>query len=175
MAPESFLVGALTDLISDLNRRRVQYALAGGWAFSALVEPRATTDIDLLILIEQPSREAIGDLLTPVFPSLIVHATPMIFGDISIWRTVGIRQDMEVIVDLLLADSEFLRHVLARRHRVPFGALQVPMVTLEDLILLKHVAGRLQDLADLAKIREREAELQVDWSYVEQWKAKLGL
>ena len=82
---------------------------------------------------------------------------------------------MEVIVDLLLADSKFLRHVLVRRHTVPFRDLLVPMLMLEDLILLKMLAGRLQDLADLAKIREREVALHVDWSYVEQWKAKLGL
>jgi hypothetical protein len=169
MASESFLVAALSDLISDLNRRGVEYALAGGWAYSALVEPRATTDIALLMLIENPSRETIRDLLSPLFLSLVIHPAPMIFRGVSIWRTVGLRQDMEVIVDLLLADSKFLRHT------VPFRDLLVPMLMLEDLILLKMLAGRLQDLADLAKIREREVDLHVDWSYVEQWKAKLGL
>jgi hypothetical protein len=175
MASESFLIAALSDLISDLNRRGVEYALAGGWAYSALVEPRATTDIALLMLIENPSRETIRDLLSPLFLSFVIHPAPMIFRGVSIWRTVGLRQYMEVIVDLLLADSKFLRHVLARRHTVPFRDLLVPMLMLEDLILLKMLAGRLQDLADLAKIREREVDLHVHWSYVEQWKAKLGL
>ena len=45
MASESILVQALSDLITDFNSRGVAYALAGGWAYSALVEPRATTDI----------------------------------------------------------------------------------------------------------------------------------
>jgi hypothetical protein len=175
MAAESFLAAALSDLISDLNRRGVPYALAGGWAYSALVEPRATTDIDLLMLIEHPSREAIRELLSTVFTSLVVHPTPMRFRGVSIWRTVGIRQNMEVIVDLLLTDSEFLRHVLARRHTVHFRDLSVPILMLEDLILLKMLAGRLQDQADLAKIREREVDLHVDWAYVDRWKAELGL
>ncbi|MBS0154271.1 MAG: hypothetical protein JSS38_06745 [Nitrospira sp.] len=57
MAAESFLAQSLSTLITDFNRGGIQYALAGGWAHSALVEPRATTDIDILLLMEQPSRD----------------------------------------------------------------------------------------------------------------------
>ena len=142
MAAESFLVQALSTLISDFNRHGLEYALAGGWAFSALVEPRATTDIDLLILIEQPSREGIQSLFSALFDSTVVHPAPMVFRGISIWRTVGIRGDQEVVVDLLLTDSEYLRTALARRRMVLFGTLQVPILTIEDLILLKTLLGR---------------------------------
>ena len=76
---------------------------------------------------------------------------------------------------LLLADSAFLRTALGRRQTVTFGASAVPILTLEDLILLKMLAGRLQDRADLEKIEARKAELSVDWAYVEGWKSKLGL
>lgn len=175
MAAESFLVQTLSTLIEDFNRRGLNYALAGGWAYSALVEPRATTDIDLLMLIEQPSREGIHSLLSPQFDSTVVHPAPMVFQGISIWRCVGIRGDQEVVVDLLLADSAYLRTALTRRRMVAFGSLQVPILTLEDLILLKTLAGRLQDQADLEKIRARQVELHVDWAYVEGWKTKLGL
>ncbi len=175
MAAESFLVQTLSTLIDEFNRRGLNYALAGGWAYSALVEPRATTDIDLLMLIEQPSREGIHSLLSPQFDSTVVHPAPMVFQGISIWRCVGIRGDQEVIVDLLLADSVYLRTALTRRRIVAFGSLQVPILTLEDLILLKTLAGRLQDQADLEKIRDRQVELHVDWAYVEGWKTTLGL
>jgi len=43
MAAESFLVRALSTLIAEFNRRDLHYALAGGWAYSALVEPRRTS------------------------------------------------------------------------------------------------------------------------------------
>ena len=175
MAAESFLVRALSSLIDDFNRRGLNYALAGGWAYSALVEPRATTDIDLLMLIEQPSREGIHSLLSPQFDSTVVHPAPMVFQGISIWRTVGIRDDQEVVVDLILADSEYLRTALVRRRLVAFGSLQLPILTVEDLIVLKTLAGRLQDQADLEKIRARQDELRVDWDYVGEWKIKLDL
>lgn len=175
MAKESFLAGSLADLAAQLNRRRVEYALAGGWAYSALVEPRATTDIDLLIFVETPSPDAIQSLLSPIFSSLVVHAAPMRFRGVSIWRAVGIRHDREVVVDLLLADSPFLRTALGRRQTVTFGDSQVAILTVEDLMLLKMLAGRLQDRADLEKIEARKADLAVDWAYIEDWKAKLGL
>lgn len=97
------------------------------------------------------------------------------FQGISIWRTVGIRDDQEVVVDFILADSEYLWTALARRRLVAFGSLQVPILTVEDLIVLKTLAGRLQDQADLEKIRARQDELGVDWDYVERWKTKLEL
>ena len=175
MAAESFLVQALSTLIAEFNRRGLNYALAGGWAYSALVEPRATTDIDLLMLVEQPSREGIHFLLSSLFDSTVVHPAPMVFHGISIWRSVGIRSDQEVVIDLLLADSDYLKTALSRRRTVALGELNVPILAIEDLIVLKTLAGRLQDQADLEKIRARQDELHVDWSYVEGWKIKLDL
>lgn len=174
MAAESFLVQALSALIADFNRRGIEYALTGGWAFSALVEPRATTDIDLLILIEQPSREGIQSLLAPLFDSTVVHPAPMPFRGISIWRIGGIRNHQEVIVDLLLTDSEYLRTALARCQTIQFDQLQVPILTIEDLILLKTMAARLQDQADLQKIHARRDELQVV-RVMSRGEIKLGL
>ncbi len=173
MAAESFLVQALSALIADFNRGGLHYALAGGWAYSALVEPRATTDIDLLMLIEQPTREGIQSLFSSQFDSTLVHPAPMVFQGISIWRCVGIRGGQDVVVDLLLADSDYLKTALSRRRMVIFGELNVPILAIEDLIVLKTLAGRLQDQADLEKIRARQDELHVDWTYVEEWKTKL--
>ena len=175
MAAEPILVRAFSDLITDFNRRGVTYALADGWAYSALVEPRATTDIDLLILLEPPSREQVQALVSTLFDSTIIHPAPMVFQGISIWRIVGIRHEQEVVIDFLLADSAYLRTALERRHTVPFGGLQIPMLSIEDLVILKMVAGRLQDRADLEKIRARQSDLHIDWTYVDQWKTTLGL
>lgn len=175
MAAEPILIQALSDLIAEFNRRGVAYALAGGWAYSALVEPRATTDIDLLILLDQPSRDTLQSLVSPLFDSTVIHPAPMVFRGLSIWRIVGIRRGQEILVDLLLADSEYLRTALGRARTVIFGSAPVPVLAIEDLIVLKTLASRLQDRADLEKIHMREADLHIDWTYVEKWKAVLGL
>lgn len=87
----------------------------------------------------------------------------------------GDAQNQEVVIDLLLADSQYLQTALARRRIVAFDALQMPILTIEDLIVLKTLAGRLQDQADLENIRARQDELHVDWNSVEEWRARLGL
>lgn len=125
MAAESFLAQTLSTLITDFNRRGIQYALAGGWAYSALVEPRAITDIDILLLLEQPSRDRLQSLLSSFFDSTIVHPAAMVFHGISIWRSVGVLKRQEVVIDLLLADSEYLRTALARRRRIMLDDLPV--------------------------------------------------
>lgn len=173
MAGESDLGQILTELLNEFDRRNAQYALARGWAFSVLVEPRATTDVDILILLDSPSRETIQSLISSVFTSTIVHSAPMKFRGISIWCCTGIRENRETVVDLLLADSEFLQSALAWKRRISFGSQVVCILTLEDLILMKMIAGRLQDQADLEKIAQ--AELPVDQVYIEEWKDKLGL
>jgi len=75
VASEPILITVLTD-----------YALAGGLAYGALVEPRATTDVDLLILIDKPTPEKIAALFSSTFESLVPHPSPMEFKDLSIWR-----------------------------------------------------------------------------------------
>lgn len=174
MASEPFLITVLAEVIRSLNEQGADYALAGGLAYGALVEPRATTDLDLLMLLENPAPERIAALFASVFDSVVPHPGPMDFRGVSVWRVVGIRGQREIIVDLLLAQSAFLRKALERKRTVEFQGLALPIVTLEDLVLLKAMAGRLQDLADLEKIKQRP-ELGVDWGYVRDWQVKLGL
>ena len=174
MAADSFLIATLSDVIRSLNAKGADYALAGGLAYSAWVEPRATTDVDLVILLDRPSPEKLAALFPSVFESLIPHPAPMKLKSVSVWRVAGVRQGKDFILDLLLADSEFLGQALARKQTITFHGLALPIITLEDLILLKAIAGRLQDLADLERIRER-SDLQVDWDYVRMWQVKLGI
>ena len=174
MVSEPFLITVLADVIRSLNDQGADYALAGGLAYGALVEPRATTDVDLLILLDQPGPEEIAALFSSVFDSVVPHPGPMDFKGLSIWRVVGIRGGKEVIVELLLAQSDFLRQALARKRIVDFLGLALPIITLEDLVILKAMAGRLQDLADLEKIKQR-SELRINWDYVKAWQTKLGL
>jgi len=47
------LIDQLKKIVQFLNKQKIDYALAGGLAFSALVEPRATMDIDIIIMINE--------------------------------------------------------------------------------------------------------------------------
>ncbi|MBS0165953.1 MAG: hypothetical protein JSR29_07720 [Nitrospira sp.] len=45
-----------------------------------VVEPRATTDIDILILLDPPSQETIQSFVSSVFTSAIIHPS---FGELA--------------------------------------------------------------------------------------------
>lgn len=75
---------------------------------------------------------------------------------------MGVLKSQEVVIDLLLADSEYLWTAPVRRRQIMLGELPVSILTVEDGILLKTLAGSLQDLADLEKIKLRQEELPVD-------------
>ena len=94
---------------------------------------------------------------------------------VSIWRCMGLRGQQEVVVDFILADSVFLQSALTRRRQILLGGQMVAILTLEDLMLMKILAGRLQDQADLEKIEANKTQLQIDWSYIEYWRKMLGL
>ena len=78
------LIDQLKKIVQFLNKQRIDYALAGGLAFSALVEPRATMDIDILIMIEEQQLPGFTDLLEDEFESIITHKEPMHFNLIKI-------------------------------------------------------------------------------------------
>ncbi|MHC9063707.1 hypothetical protein ACYX34_13600 [Nitrospira sp. CMX1] len=45
-----------------------------------VVEPRTTTDIDILILLDPPSQETIQSFVSSVFTSAIIHPS---FGELA--------------------------------------------------------------------------------------------
>lgn len=171
MDDRSFLTDCLGRLADALNECGVNFALAGGLAFSALVEPRATVDIDLLVLGGEADRDSLKSAIEPVFDAIIPHEKPMTFAMAKIWRVVGVKGDRELIVDFLLADSNFHKEALKRKLIIDFHGHKVPIVTLEDLYILKKLAGRPQDLVDIDAIERAQAP-DVDRDYIDKWLAQ---
>ena len=167
------LIDHLRNILQVLQRLRINYALAGGLAFSALIEPRATVDIDLLVLFEHTSVHALFHALESAFDALLVHDAPMPFRGITIWRAVGFKHQREIILDLLLAASEFHRQALQRAIALDFMGMEIRVVTCEDLILLKKCAYRDQDIVDITRIYQRFHD-EIDHEYIAYWSQKLG-
>lgn len=168
------LIDQLKKVVQFLNKQQIDYALAGGLAFSALVEPRATMDIDILIMTKEKEMPGLIDLLGEEFESIIPHKEPMRFDLIKIWRVVSLIDDREMILDFLLAESKFYKNVIERALTIDFFESKLKIVTLEDLVLLKNCAKRAQDIADLDKIYTTFKN-EIDHGYVESWSDKLDI
>ncbi len=168
------LIGHLRKIVSFLNENGYEYALAGGLAFSALVEPRATVDIDILISIDESMMEDFIRKIKKKYSNIIVHESPMEFNRIKVWRTTVINGNKEIIIDFLLVGSEFQKSVIRRSSEITFIDIKLKVISLEDLIILKILSARTQDKADLERIF-KTMKNEIDCEYLNYWKDRLKL
>jgi hypothetical protein len=159
----------LIDARLALETAGVPYAVIGGCARNAYAEARATKDVDFVVGGDAASYAAAVSALAErgfVPASTVGEATDPV-PDLVLYRDAGRRR-----IDVLFAKTEFERSALARREiRAPYEAVQLPVVSPEDLIVYKLIAGRTQDLADVEMVVAALAaeNRALDWAYIDRW------
>ena len=74
------------------------------------------------------------------------------------------------IADLMIAGTSYQQEAIDRAREEPIGAGETARVlTPEDVIVHKLIAGRSQDLADIEAILQ--AKVLLDEGYIERWAA----
>ena len=137
-----------------LNEAGIEYAVCGGWAMAIHGLPRATMDIDLLVLA--------GDLekIWGIAQTLgyEVEGRPLHF-DIEIRRISKIDRVSKNLTTLnLLLVGEGIRDVWEDRRSVEWDEGSTSVVSVDGLVKMKLMAGRKRDLEDIEKLREASNE-----------------
>jgi predicted nucleotidyltransferase len=164
-APLAPLLKALLDFSQWLQDTRTPGAVIGGVAASLLGRPRFTRDIDAVILLDeeswaeflasgkkfgfQPRRSDALEFARKTRVLLLRHASSSIDVDVSI------------------GSLPFEKELIARTVWKDIGGVRTPLPTVEDLIIMKAVAHRNRDLADIESLTEVHAKLDVD--RIERW------
>lgn len=148
------LVEELGRLQVLLERIGVPYALAGGLAMAAYGLPRATIDVDVLVGVAEDGLDRLRQA---------ARKDGYIAGEADLLRMRNAviqrlhRRGGEgtslTALDLLLAGSLPFHGVLERCRTVRLEGRALPVVSPEDLVLMKISAGRPQDLADIEWLR----------------------
>jgi hypothetical protein len=81
--------------------------------------------------------------------------------------------DSGIDVDIFLAESSYQHEMMQRRVRHVIGGVPAWFVSVEDLILLKLIAGRTRDRADIDDLLLARADL--DEPYLRRWAGQLGV
>lgn len=148
------LIDELDALVVALDAARVEYALCGGLALAVHGHPRATMDIDMLV----PAENLAPAVTVAKAAGFDVPARKMIFG----LRTGTPRETQRISkldpdtnellsLDLLVVGPGY-EEVWAGRVESTWRGKRVVVVSREGLAIMKRIAGRPQDLADLAKL-----------------------
>ncbi len=144
-------------------------AVIGGLAVVLRVQPRATVDIDLVIVAPEPR----SDLLPVLRSSGFRYQAE----GIEEWLEGGLvraeAEDTGEGLDLILADVPYLEQVAQRATPISVQGIVVPVATIEDLLMLKLEAGRPVDLDDALAIREAFSG-DLDRDYLARWGPVVG-
>jgi len=143
------------ELLSAFNAQRVKYLVVGGYAVSLHAQPRATKDLDVLISADAENSRAVFAALAQ-FGAPLEGLSAQDFTEAGSFFRMG---TPPVMVDILpsIAGVDF-EEAWQRRVDVAIDEdLTAPFISREDLLAAKIAAGRPQDLADAAALREAEA------------------
>jgi hypothetical protein len=176
--PGEIVLRTLRHVWECLRPLNVPVAVAGGIALSAWKHIRATRDIDLLLAADE---EHLPELLGALAASGMRLKRPLPAVQIGQFDVIQLLYEppeslMDVQVDLLLARSPYHLQAVQRRilAHLPDLDFEVAVLTCEDLILHKLLAGRLIDRADAAALL-RINRRTLDLNYLTAWTARLSL
>lgn len=163
--PEA-LLEALSILSDELRQRSANYALIGGIAASVRGRARFTDDIDLLLTVPQlqlpgllESLQAKGlsfDLMNAIREFSQRHLIVMYYRDVRI--------------DWMKPPLPAYQHVLDTATDETWLGHELRIATAEGLILLKLLADRTQDWADIESLlASNQRQLNITWIEQEWW------
>ena len=143
----------LRSLIAALDQHEIDYALCGGIALAIYDHPRATADIDLLIVAD--SLDAVVEVAKAL--EYTVRGLDMSFANdaIEIRRVSKIDQETGFVLslDMLLVTPQ-IQEIWDSRVRADWEGGKLSVVSRDGLIALKKLGGRPQDFADISTLME---------------------
>ncbi|HEV3320570.1 MAG TPA: hypothetical protein VG147_00080 [Solirubrobacteraceae bacterium] len=143
------------ELFRALAQHEVEYVTIGGIAIQAHGGQRLTQDLDVVIAASTDNIARLAAALEEVDAHILgpdgqrSKSVPSarLLGSSDQWHLTTIHGPLDVLtVPAHLGSFENIR---TRAHEVPLGDLSIPIAHRDDLLEMKRVAGRPQDLADV--------------------------
>ncbi len=159
------LMAATRDLVAWLQASRAPGMLIGGVAAALLGRPRVTRDVDAVVLLDEGSWE---EFLTGGARFGFVPRVPDALAFARHRRVLLVHHKPSGIdADISFGALPFEKESVARAESVDVAGLSLPLPTPEDLIIMKAVAHRPRDLADIEAVLDAHPEL--DRRRVRRW------
>jgi len=172
----SGLAHLLASAAAALSEAGVEFAVIGGCARNAYAPPRATRDVDVSVLADASAFARVVDALASRGFRV---ATEVRDDDADAVPDLALFVDgTGGRIDVLVAKTPFETVALSRKRTgIDLGGVPLPLVTVEDLLIYKLIAGRPQDLVDAEDIARTQdmAGWTIDWRHVEHWCAQFDV
>ena len=149
----------LAKLVKALEKSEVEYAIVGGVALALHGAPRGTVDIDFVIRHTEKGFIAVEAALKNLgfLPRLPVTAKEIFYfkkeyiqkRNLIAWSFYNPVNPVEVIDIILTHDLSALKSTPKNLNH-----LKLHVVAIEDLIKMKQLSGRPQDLEDIKMLKK---------------------
>ena len=141
-----------------------QFCFIGGVALQRWGEPRVTVDVDLSLFAGFGQEEQFSEVLLKHFEPRISDAAT--FAQQR--RVLLLRSKKGVGLDVSLAALPYEALVIQRSSDFNYPpGISLRTCSAEDLIVLKAVAGRGQDWADIERVINRQTG-KLEWDYIRE-------
>ena len=159
--PSAPLVQALRAVSEWLDAAAVPGAIIGGIAASVLGRPRLTEDIDVLVILERHE-----------WKSFLVAGrefgfAPRIDDALDFAETTRVllatHQPSGVPIDIVLGALPLEDEIVRGARRVEVSGVRLPLPTPESIVVMKTIALRARDIADIEGILEVHDRLDLNW------------
>jgi hypothetical protein len=143
-----------------LEDAAIPYMVIGGQAVLLYGEARLTRDIDITLGVGLEGLPRVLDVVRDA------RLAPLVDPETFTRRTMVLPcldQVTRIRLDLIFSFSPYEREALLRARKVRVGEAQIRFASVEDLIILKIVAGRPRDLEDVASILLKNPGLDEAW------------
>jgi hypothetical protein len=158
------LVEVVTSLIDHLEASKVPYAFGGAIALSAWSEPRATTDVDLNLWVQDDELPGAVAILQRAGVSVDLAEAQRGARE----RGMFAAPHGSYRVDVFVPSVPFYDEALTRRLRVTLADRETWVLSPESLAVFKMLFFRPKDLVDLARLLEVQRP-PVDAAFVRGW------
>ena len=150
----------LYDLVDAFQSKKINFAIVGGYALALQGLVRSTVDIDIVLSLKlndfQNAELALKEI--GLISRIPVRAQDVISmrkefiekKNLIAWSFVD-HDDPSRQIDIII--TEELKALKIKT--ISVGTRKIPVATLEELIRMKTISGRPQDLVDIKNIRER--------------------
>lgn len=156
------LYAAAAELHAFLGEKGWRFCIIGGLAVLRWGRARTTRDVDVSLLADFGKEAELADALLRRFRERVPGARPFAVEN----RVVLCQATNGVPLNIALAVFPFEKRVIDRATPYDYApGTRLVTASAEDLVVLKAIAGRDQDWADVRGILERQGPL-LDWALV---------
>jgi predicted nucleotidyltransferase len=153
------------DVFSKFNQKKVRYLIVGGLAVNLHGVPKMTADLDIMADLSKENLLRLIEAVTELgyLPRIPVKAIELAnLHKREEWKK---EKKMHVFtfwhpskpyqqIDIFIENPIDFDAAYKSREIVKAGGLEIPLISLDHLIILKKISARKQDLSDIETLKK---------------------